>query len=208
MKTITLPGSKSITNRDLLLASLAEGKSTLRGFLTSDDTVHMVNALKTLGISVQQEDGILFIEGGLSRIRGDGKELFLGNSGTSTRFLTALAALNEHGDIIITGDERMKQRPIKDLVDGVEQLGVVVKTNDGFLPIVIKGGEETQNTLVKMKGNSSSQYFTAILQIAPLLKNGLTIEVIGDLVSKPYIDITLNEMAKFGVEVENDTYKV
>jgi len=208
MKTITLPGSKSITNRDLILASLAEWKSTLRWFLTSDDTVHMVNALKTLSISVQQEDGILFIEWWLSRIRWDGKELFLWNSWTSTRFLTALAALNTHGDIIITGDERMKQRPIKDLVDGVEQLWVVVKTNDGLLPIVIKWWEETQNTLVKMKWNSSSQYFTAILQIAPLLKNGLTIEVIGDLVSKPYIDITLNEMAKFGVEVENDTYKV
>lgn len=102
----------------------------------------------------------------------------------------------------------MKQRPIQDLVDGIEQLGVTVETNNGFLPIVIKWWEGTQNTLVRMKWNSSSQYFTAILQIAPLLKNGLTIEVIGDLVSKPYIDITLNEMNKFGVEVENDNYKV
>lgn len=143
----------------------------------------------------------------MKNIRGEGKELFLGNSGTSVRFLTSLAVLNTIGSIVITGEERMKERPIKDLIDGIAQLGVDIKSNDGFCPLTIEGMEQIEKSHIVMDGNSSSQYFTSILQVAPLFKNGLTLEVAGDLVSKPYLDITIHEMKKFGVTVTNNAYK-
>lgn len=207
MKTITLPGSKSITNRNLILAALANWESRLRWFLQSEDTEHMINALNLLGIQVQADWDELIIHGGIEHIRGEWKELFLGNSGTSVRFLTSLATLNTVDNIVITGEERMKERPIQDLINGIKQLWVNISSNNWFCPLIIEGKRQIENSHVIMDGNSSSQYFTSILQVAPLFKNGLTLEVTGELVSKPYLDITMNEMKKFGVEVTNENYK-
>ncbi len=207
MKSITLPGSKSITNRDLILAALANWESRLSWFLQSEDTEHMIKALNLLGIQVQTVWDELIIHGGIEHIRGEWKELFLGNSGTSVRFLTSLATLNTVSNIVITGEERMKERPIKDLIDGIKQLWVDISSNNWFCPLIIEGKRQIENSHVVMDGNSSSQYFTSILQVAPLFKNWLTLEVAGELVSKPYLDITMNEMKKFGVEVTNENYK-
>ncbi len=207
MKTITLPGSKSITNRDLILAALSDWESRLRGYLESEDTEHMIHALNLLGIRVQTDWDELIIHGGIQHIRGEWKELFLGNSGTSVRFLTSLAILNTVGNIIITGEERMKERPIKDLIDGISQLWADIHSNNWFCPLIIGGINQIEKSHIVMNGDSSSQYFTSILQVSPLFKNGLILEVDGDLVSKPYLDITIHEMKKYGVEVTNENYK-
>ncbi len=207
MKNITLPWSKSITNRDLILASLTSWESKLRWFLESEDTKYMIEALKLLWIWIEINWDELIINWWTKKISWNWKELFLWNSWTSVRFLTSLAILNNVWNITITGEERMKERPIKDLIDGISQLWVEIESNNWFCPLIIKWKKEINKNYIKMDGSSSSQYFTSLLQIAPLLKNWLILEVEWDLVSKPYIDITINEMNKFWVEVSNFLYK-
>ncbi|NDK08431.1 3-phosphoshikimate 1-carboxyvinyltransferase [Candidatus Gracilibacteria bacterium] len=206
MKTLKLPGSKSITNRDFVLASLTSGQTILEGILLSDDTKHMMNALKSIGIEVEQSGITATINGGIEKFRGDDKTLDIGQSGTCMRFLTAMIILNKIGSITLTGEDRLLQRPMGDLFDSLKQLGVKFESNGNLPPIKVYPSEIKTNK-IKMSGTSSSQFFTALLQIAPVLKNGLEIEVVGDLVSKPYIDLTINELRKFGVKVENDNYK-
>lgn len=198
--TWKIPGSKSITNRALILAALAEGTTTLSGVLHSDDTRHMRNALTKLGIVISDIDATtLRVEGGRSKLRAPTEDIFIGNSGTTVRFLTAFCALVP-GKVTLVGDEHMAKRPISDLVDGLKQLGVEVDCPSGCPPLTIHGGSLPGGT-VSMPGNKSSQYFSALLMAAPYAERELTVEATGELVSRPYIDITLSMMNDFGSNV-------
>lgn len=195
--TWAIPGSKSITNRALVLAALAEGTSTLRGVLHSDDTLHCRNALSALGIDISDEDDTtLRVEGGLSKLHEPKHELFIGNSGTTVRFLAALSAIVP-GSVTLVGDEHMAKRPISDLADGLGQLGVHVVCPTGCPPLTITGGS-LPGGRVKMRGDKSSQYFSALLMAGPTASGRLELEVLGNLVSRPYVEITLDMMKSFG----------
>ena len=211
--TINLPGSKSLSNRALLLAALSKGTTKVTNLLDSDDIRHMLNALKALGVLYHLSDDktICEIEGldGKFNIQ-DNLSLFLGNAGTAMRPLTAALCLKGTAEveIILTGEPRMKERPILHLVDALRQAGADIRylENEGYPPVAIrnkgiKGGN------VKIDGSISSQFLTALLMSAPLAENNTEIEIIGELVSKPYIDITLAMMRDFGVHVENHHYQ-
>ena len=211
--TINLPGSKSLSNRALLLAALAKGTTKVTNLLDSDDIRHMLNALKALGVRYQLSDDKTICEieglGGAFNIQNN-LSLFLGNAGTAMRPLTAALCLKgtSEVEIILTGDPRMKERPILHLVDALRQAGADIRylENEGYPPLAIrnkgiKGGN------VKIDGSISSQFLTALLMSAPLAENDTEIEIIGELVSKPYIDITLAMMRDFGVHVENHHYQ-
>ena len=202
-----LPGSKSITLRNLILAALAEGTTEIASPCDCDDTREMVECLEMLGIAIVSREDYrkLTIEGRGGRFVEGPVVLGLGLSGTSARFLIALSALRTE-ETRLEGQGSLKERPNLPLLDAVEQLGgLTSSSNDGCLPVSIKGPSKF-HTSARMKGDVSSQFFSALLQIAPLLPDGLEIRVEGDLVSRPYVDITLNEMRKFGVEVVNDDY--
>lgn len=195
-----IPGSKSITNRALALAALAEGTTVLRGVLHSDDTRHMRRCLEQLGIEITDKDATtLEVRGGLSRLRAPSEPLFVGNSGTTVRFLTALSALVP-GPVTLQGDEHMAKRPIADLVDGLRQLGVMVECDTGCPPLRVWGGKLRGGT-VTMRGDRSSQYFSALLMAARCATSDVTLRVEGNLVSRPYIGITLEMMRRFGADV-------
>ena len=208
---INLPGSKSLSNRALLLAALAEGTTTITNLLESDDTRHMLNALKQLGIQYTLSDDkteCTLVGNGGAISCDDPQELFLGNAGTAMRPLCATLCLG-NGSYTLTGEPRMKERPIGHLVDALRQTGanICYQENDGYPPLSIeatglKGGN------VEIDGAISSQFLTALLMASPMAENDMTITIIGELVSKPYIDITLDIMKSFGVEVVNDDYKV
>lgn len=204
--SVTIPGSKSITNRALLIAALAEGESHLTGALFSDDTRYMAAALNLLGIRVtgDEQAGSFVVEGSGGTIPATEGDLFLGNAGTAVRFLTAAVTLG-HGTYRLDGVPRMRERPIAHLIDALNDLGSNVTSEEGTgCPPVrvvadgLPGGETT------LAGDRSSQYFTGLLIAAPYADKGITIHVAGDLVSKPYIEITADVMADFGVEAEID----
>lgn len=207
---VTLPGSKSLSNRVLLLAALATGTTRITNLLDSDDVRHMLNALRKLGVSYELSDDrktcVLQGIGGVFKA-ADSVELFLGNAGTAVRPLTAALCISR-GNFTITGEPRMYERPIGDLVDAMRALGadIVCSHNEGYPPLVIQG-KNLAGGEVGIKGNVSSQYLTALLMVAPLLSSDLLIRVEGELVSKPYIDITLDTMRRFGVTVENRAYQ-
>lgn len=195
-----VPGSKSITNRALPLAALSEGTTILRGVLHSDDTRHMRRALEQMGILITDlDETTLKVEGGRSRLEAPEREIFVGNSGTTVRFLTAFATLVP-GKVTLVGDEHMARRPISDLVEGLAQLGVKIECPTGCPPLTIHGGA-LRGGKVSMPGNKSSQYFSAILMAAQGAEADITVEVTGELVSRPYIDITLSMMRAFGADV-------
>jgi 3-phosphoshikimate 1-carboxyvinyltransferase len=208
--TVNLPGSKSVSNRALLLAALAEGTTTLTNLLDSDDIRHMLNALTQLGVEYQLSD-----DKTQCVVKGLGKaftvdaatELFLGNAGTAMRPLAAALCLGQ-GEFVLTGEPRMKERPIGHLVDALVEAGadITYLENEHYPPLKING-TGLKGGHVKIDGSISSQFLTAFLMSAPLAKADVTIEIVGDLVSKPYIDITLHIMKRFGVEVENQNYQ-
>lgn len=213
--TINLPGSKSLSNRALLLAALANGTTNVTNLLDSDDVRHMLNALKQLGVSYNlSEDKTECRVTGLGGAFcwTSGLSLFLGNAGTAMRPLTAALCLRaeqaQDSEIVLTGEPRMKERPIKHLVDALRQAGAQIDylENDGYPPIAIRNSE-LQGGKVRIDGSVSSQFLTALLMAAPLAQADTEIEIIGELVSKPYIDITLNMMAIFGAQVENRDYR-
>jgi 3-phosphoshikimate 1-carboxyvinyltransferase len=195
-----VPGSKSITNRALVLAALAEGESRLEGVLESDDTRYMREALEALGIEIRSEGGALVVRGGRARLRAANKPLFVGNSGTTVRFLSALCALVD-GETTLYGDAAMSRRPIQVLVDGLRQLGVEVECATGCPPLTIRGGRLRGGTL-RMQGEKSSQYFSAVLMAAGLAEADVNVEIEGELVSRPFVDITRRMIGDFGGEVE------
>ena len=208
---VNLPGSKSLSNRALLLAALAEGTTRITNLLESDDTRHMLNALKQLGIdtTLSEDKTECTVIGNGGPLKNDSfEELFLGNAGTAMRPLCAALCLGK-GDYLLTGEPRMKERPIGHLVDALRQAGAKINylENEGYPPLQIeanalKGGE------VSIDGTISSQFLTALLMAAPMAQNDMKITILGELVSKPYIDITLHMMKAFGVEVENDNYEI
>ena len=206
---VRLPGSKSISNRVLLLAALADGETEVRDLLVSDDTERMLDALKTLGV------GVTHLGGENWRIKGCGgrlpvrqAELFLGNAGTAFRPLTAALAL-AGGDYVLKGVARMHERPIGDLVDGLRQLGadVTYLGNEGFPPLRLKPATIMPGGVVRVRGDVSSQFLTGLLMALPLTGETVAVDVIGELISKPYIEITLATMARFGVVVERDGWQ-
>ncbi|WP_312383527.1 3-phosphoshikimate 1-carboxyvinyltransferase [Atlantibacter subterraneus] len=207
--TINLPGSKSVSNRALLLAALAKGKTVLTNLLDSDDVRHMLNALKTLGVEYALSDDRRRCEvtglGGAFKAQGE-LELFLGNAGTAMRPLAAALCLG-HNDIVLTGEPRMKERPIGHLVDALRQGGAQIDylEQENYPPLRLRGGFTGGN--VEVDGSVSSQFLTALLMTAPLAEQDTLITIKGDLVSKPYIDITLHLMKTFGVEVDNGGYQ-
>lgn len=206
---VRVPGSKSYTNRALVAAALADGKSIITNALFSDDTKYMAAALNKLGIPIEEhpKENTFVVHGLGGHFPVKEAKLFVGNAGTAMRFLTALLTLAK-GTYEIDGVERMRNRPVQDLIDCLNQLGADVssKYNNGCPPVLIKA-KELVGGRTKMKGNLSSQYFSAILLTAPYTRASTQITVIGDLVSKPYIDMTIDLMNQFGVEVENMLYK-
>ena len=208
---INLPGSKSLSNRALLLAALATGTTTLTNLLDSDDIRHMLTALKQLGVNFQlSDDKKRCVVEGLGRAfdtSEQGKlELFLGNAGTAMRPLCAALCLGK-GEYELTGEPRMFERPIGSLVDSLRQAGadVTYLGEEDYPPLKIKG-TGLQGGTINIDGSVSSQFLTAFLMAAPMSQADTSIEIIGELVSKPYIKITLQIMQDFGVDVENDNY--
>ena len=205
---MNLPGSKSITLRNLVLAALAEGTTEIITPCDCDDTREMVECLGRLGVSIETSDDYqrISVEGRGGRFSKGPITLGLGLSGTSARFLIALSALRSE-ETQLVGRGSLNERPNHPLLSAVEQLGgETVSSNGGCLPLSIRG-PRAFGRKVRMNGDVSSQFFSGLLQIAPLLPDGLEIAVDGELVSRPYIDITLNEMRKFGVEIVNDDYR-
>ena len=201
---VTLPGSKSITNRILLLSAIAKGETTIKHPLQSDDTHHMIEALKILQVDLtQKENGDIHVQGVRGQFKNKSAEIFLGNAGTAFRPLTAALAFSQ-GDYMLSGVPRMHERPIKDLVDALLQLNadITYLNEEGYPPLKISPSEIIINGSVKIRGDISSQFLTALLMAIPLTKKEVSIEIVGDLISKPYIDITLNLMNRFGVQVK------
>jgi 3-phosphoshikimate 1-carboxyvinyltransferase len=206
---IRLPGSKSISNRMLLLAALASGTTEIRDLLSSDDTQVMLAALQKLGVSWQQDHSQTYVVAGAAgQFPSRSADLFMGNAGTAIRPLTAaLAAMG--GDYTVHGVPRMHERPIGDLVDALNAAGARIDYTGqpGFPPLHIHTGD-LHPQVMQVRGNVSSQFLTALLMASPLIARDhpLRIEVVGELISKPYIEITLNLMQRFGVMVERDDW--
>ncbi|MFP3014445.1 MAG: 3-phosphoshikimate 1-carboxyvinyltransferase [Arsenophonus sp.] len=205
---INLIGSKSISNRVLLLSALAHGQTTLTNILDSDDVRNMLNALASLGVEYKLSHNFTTcIVNGRSNFFSykNGLKIFLGNTGTAMRILTAILSLSDN-DIILTGEARMKERPIGHLIDALQQGGANIDYLEqyGYPPIKIKGG--FTGGCITLNCSISSQFLTALLIASPLTCNDTTIHIKGNIVSKPYVDITIATMRSFGVEVENQHY--
>jgi 3-phosphoshikimate 1-carboxyvinyltransferase len=208
--TVRLPGSKSISNRTLLLAALSRGDTEVSNLLDADDVDRMLDALRTLGIRIEQRGA-----GRDFSVRGSGgaipvkhASLFLGNAGTAFRPLTAVLALSG-GRYELSGVARMHERPIGDLVDALRALGADIRYlgREGFPPLAIGRGVIHTGDRVAIGGEVSSQFLTALLMALPLVGGGVAVEVLGELISQPYVDITLNLMARFGVAVQRDQWR-
>ncbi|HNO74209.1 3-phosphoshikimate 1-carboxyvinyltransferase [Nitrosomonas mobilis] len=205
---IRLPGSKSISNRILLLSALAEGVTTISGLLQSDDTSQMLAALRTLGISIQfSEDSNIEVTGCQGKFSVKEARLFLGNAGTAFRPLTAVLALM-HGRYYLAGVPRMHERPIDDLVNALRQIGANIDYagQSGFPPLKINPAN-IQSGAVAIKGDISSQFLSGLLMALPLTGKPMVVTVDGLLISQPYVALTLQQMARFGVHVEHESWQ-
>ncbi len=208
--TVRLPGSKSISNRVLLLAALSQGRTCIHELLASDDTAVMLFALKQLGCSIdQQKDGCVVVEGLGGRTPNSDQKLFLGNAGTAMRPLVAALALMG-GEFDLSGVARMHERPIGDLVDALRQLGCSIEYLgvEGFPPLRLRTGQLTLEQPILVRGDVSSQFLTALLMALPLVaRNAIQIEVVGELISRPYIEITLKLLKRFGIDVQREGWQ-
>lgn len=204
--TVRVPGSKSLTNRALLIAALAKGTTCLQNALFSDDSRYFARALQTLGFDVQlnEAEHEMIVTGLGGKIPAKKAELFIGNAGTAARFLSAFLTLG-NGEYILDGETRMRERPIGDLIDALHQLGVEMEAKNNCPPVEIfaKGlpGGKT-----KIAGNISSQFLSALLMVAPYAQSPIEIEMTTDLNSKPYVDMTIAIMKDFGVNIERRDY--
>jgi 3-phosphoshikimate 1-carboxyvinyltransferase len=220
--TVVLPGSKSISNRVLLLAALCAGTTRLHDLLDSDDTRVMLEALRTLGCGVRQAGSVVEIDGLGGVLKNPRADLFMGNAGTAMRPLTAaLAVLG--GDFTLRGVPRMHERPIGDLVDALRQLGcqIAYEGVEGYPPLRVGRPSLKLDAPIRVRGDVSSQFLTALLMAMPLVAanaptgpravaspgGGIVIEIVGELISKPYIEITLNLLARFGVHISRDGWQ-
>jgi 3-phosphoshikimate 1-carboxyvinyltransferase len=205
--TLRLPGSKSISNRVLLLSALAKGKTQVRDLLDADDTRVMLDALQKLGVRIDTRDLSSLVVAGEGRFAPKKMDLFLGNAGTAFRPLTAALAVCG-GEYRLMGKPRMHQRPIRDLVDPLRRIGASIDYlgNDGYPPLLVRTGSIKAKGNIPVRGGVSSQYLSALLMALPLAGGG-TVEIEGTLISKPYVTITLNMMRKFGNEVTVNGWK-
>ena len=207
--SVRLPGSKSYTNRALPIAALAAGRSVIDGALFSDDTACMAGALRTLGIAMTDdaEHARFVVDGQGGQIPATRADLFVGLSGTAMRFLSAIVALG-HGRYRLDGNARMRERPIGELLSGLQALGVGARSlqNNDCPPVEVLA-DGCRGGAVRMRGDISSQFFSALLLAAPYMRDGVDLSVEGGLVSRPYLDITADIMAAFGVSVERDGYR-
>jgi len=203
---VTVPGSKSYTHRILIAAALSDGICTIHNGLKSEDTLLTLGALRQLGIPIDVTDDKFLVHGNKGAFKPCVDPVYLGNSGTSMRLLTAVAALGQ-GDYILTGTERMGERPIQDLLDGLSQIRVKARSvnDNGCPPIEIKGDKVTGGR-VDLKCGVSSQFLSALLLIAPCTKKGIEINVTEGPVSRPYVDMTVDVMKEFGVEIHRNGY--
>uniref|UniRef100_A0A6V1NGJ7 3-phosphoshikimate 1-carboxyvinyltransferase n=1 Tax=Heterosigma akashiwo TaxID=2829 RepID=A0A6V1NGJ7_HETAK len=205
---VDLPGSKSLSNRVLLLSALAEGSTTIENLLSSDDIKYMIEALQTLKIPLDLSEYLsekrVKVEGNGGPFNADEPtELFLGNAGTAMRPLTAVMCAGR-GDFVLDGVPRMRERPIKDLSDGLLQLGVDISVSDTGCPPVNIKARGVRGGTTRVSGKISSQYISALLMMAPLAQGDVVIEIADELVSAPYVHMTIKLMKKYGVEVENE----
>jgi len=204
---VTVPGSKSYTHRILIGAALSDGTCVIQNGLRSEDTLLTLNALKQMGVNIEEQGNRWRVSGTRGRLSAPKIPVYLANSGTSMRLLTAVAALGNE-KIILTGTERMYQRPIQDLLDGLNQMGISACSvnKNGCPPVEITGGDITGGS-VNLRCKISSQFLSGILMIAPYTEKGLEIRVTEGPVSKPYIDMTIDVMNQLGVEVTRDGYE-
>ncbi|HEV7325043.1 MAG TPA: 3-phosphoshikimate 1-carboxyvinyltransferase [Bosea sp. (in: a-proteobacteria)] len=194
------PGSKSITNRALLVAALAKGTSRLSGALKSDDTRYMAQALRDMGVEIAEPDATSFIVTSDGRLKAPAGPLFLGNAGTATRFLTAAAALVD-GTVVVDGDEHMRKRPILPLVEALTRLGVAISAPSGCPPVTIKGQGGFEGGLVEVDGGLSSQYVSALLMAGACARNPVDVVLTGqEIGARGYVDLTLATMRAFGAQ--------
>ena len=206
--TVTMPGSKSISNRVLLLSALARGDTLVRDLLDADDTRVMLDALKRLGVRFESRTGGLLVHGAGGRLPAKEADLALGNAGTALRPLTAVLALNG-GQYGISGVKRMHERPIGDLVDALRGHGAHIDYGgaEGFPPLRVHPGAIRAGETVRVRGDVSSQYLSALLMALPMTRTPSQIEVEGELISKPYVEITLNLIRRFGVEIAREGWR-
>ncbi len=199
---VKIPGSKSYTHRALIVSALAEGESVLVNALRSDDTQYTAEGLEKLGVHVFWEGGLLRVQGTGGKLKAGEERIYVGDSGTSMRFLTALAAL-KNGRTLLDGSERMRQRPMAQLLDGLVALGVRAysQKGNGYPPVIIESQGLTGG-VARIDGGESSQFISALLMVAPLARGDVRVEVAGHLASRPYVDITRDVMSAFGVEVQ------
>ncbi|MBM4424490.1 MAG: 3-phosphoshikimate 1-carboxyvinyltransferase [Chloroflexi bacterium] len=205
--SVRVPGSKSLTNRALAIAALADGTTTLTNALDSDDSRYFAESLQQLGfdVSFRIPHSALRIRGLGGRIPSSRADLFVGNAGTAARFLTAFVALG-HGEFVIDGNERMRQRPIADLIEALKQLGVDIESPTGYPPVIVRA-DGLKGGVTRVAGNISSQFLSALLIAAPYAQQPVEIIVTGELNSKPYVDMTVAVMSDFGATVEREGYE-
>lgn len=204
--TVTVPGSKSLTNRALLLAALAEGRSVLTGALYSDDTRHMAAALRTLGVPVTEDEARarFVVDGRAGTFPSQGATVNVGAAGTAARFLTAALPLGR-GEFLLDGVARMRERPIAPLLDALARLGADARSvrGNGCPPVLVRARGLTGGAC-EVRGDISSQFLSALLLVGPCTERGVTVRVVGDLVSRPFVDVTLAVMRAFGVEARDE----
>ena len=203
---VSVPGSKSYTHRILIAAALSDGKCSIVNALKSEDTLLTAGALKNFGVKIDDQNDKLMVFGTRGELQPRDEEIYLGNSGTSMRLLTAVAALGK-GAYRLTGTKRMHERPIQDLLNGLNQIGVFARSlyDNGCPPVEIHGGK-VKGGNIALKCNISSQFLSALLLIAPYTKTGLDIFISEGPVSRPYVDMTVDVMENMGVEVVRDGY--
>jgi 3-phosphoshikimate 1-carboxyvinyltransferase len=203
--TVTMPGSKSYTQRALVLAALAEGKSVLRNPLVAEDTSHLLAALRLLGTNILSRNGDILVTGTGGRLANPGREIYLGNNGTAMRILTGLVSIGR-GTFTLTGDQRLRERPIEPLLAALRSLGIDARSlgREGYPPVVIRTSG-LQGGKVTLRDIFSSQYISALLLCAPYGAGDTLIELEGRVPSLPYVDMTIEAMTKFGVDVQRDT---
>ncbi len=204
---VIIPGSKSYTHRALILSSLADGDSVLIHALRCEDTERTVQALIKFGIPIFWESNQVRVQGKGGKFKATDDRIDVGNSGASMRFLTALAAL-KNGVTLLDGSERMRKRPIGELLNGLEELGVKAYSQKGndYPPVIVES-QGLKGGTVRIKGEESSQFLSGLLMVAPYALRDVYIEVTGPLASKPYVDITQDVMSAFGVETKNQRYR-